>query len=204
MNSFNIKMSLFALTLMVLVAVGVVDPLTASLVGFVGAVVTVSATVITNSDATPSVINKAYLARSTVRAMRGICTSANGDNIGSTYRFGRIRSNDLVHQVFLLNATWGAACTMDIGLYKTAKDGGAVVDADFFTAAVDMNTAHLATPLNVTRGNILTTANSEKRVWEALGLTVDPQLEYDVTGTLVAAAAAAGAAALLIEVVGAN
>lgn len=203
MNSFNIRMSLFTLVLLAFVAAGFVDPLAASAVGMALGVVAVKSTVITNADASPVVINKAFLARATVRAMRGVAAAANGDSIASTYRFCRIRSNDLVQRVFIDNATWGAACTMDVGLYKTAADGGAVVDADFFASAVDMNTANRA--LDITReSGVITVANSEKRVWELLGLTADPQIEYDVAGTLVAAAAAAGAALVTVEVVGAN
>lgn len=165
------------------------------------AVVAVKSAPLTNADATPAVINKANVDGARLRHKRGICAAANGDSIASTYRFFRIKSNDLVRDIFLDNASWGAACTMDVGLYKTAKDGGAVVDADFFASALDMNTANRA--LNVTReSGVITVANMEKRVWELLGLTADPNLEYDVTGTLVAAAAAAGSACISGEVVG--
>jgi hypothetical protein len=59
--------------------------------------------------------------------------------------------------------------------------------------------------LEVTReSGVITVANMEKRVWQLLGLSSDPGIEYDVTGTLVAAAAAAGAACVTVEVVGGN
>jgi hypothetical protein len=41
-------------------------------------------------------------------------------------------------------------------------------------------------------GNVLSAANAEKRIWEALGLTADPKIMYDVCTTLTAAADAAG------------
>lgn len=165
-----------------------------------GAVVSVKSTVITNLEAVPNVLNKAYLARGRVHALRGVCTSANGDSIASVYRFGRIKSNDLVKQVMIDNATWGAACTMDVGLYDTAGNGAAVVDADFFASAVDMNAANRA--LDITReSGVITVANMEKRVWELLGLSADPNKDYEVCGTLVAAAAAAGACCISVEVV---
>ena len=181
------------------------EPFQQNIHEFIGtrfAVVAVKSTPVTNADATPAVLNKANVDGGRVRQKRGVCTAANGDSIASVYRFCRIKSNDLVSKVLLDNATWGAACTMDIGLYQTAANGGAVADADLFASAVDMNTANRA--LDVTReSGIITVANMEKRVWELLGLSADPQRDYDVAGTLVAAAAAAGAACVTVEVVGA-
>lgn len=165
------------------------------------AVVAVKSTPITNSDALPIVLNKANVDGARIRFKSGVVTAANGDSIGSTFRSFRIKSNDLVAAITLDNASFGAACTADIGLYKTAKDGGAVVDADFFASAVDMNVANRA--LDITReSGVITVANMEKRVWELLGLTTDPQIDYDVTFTLVAAAAAAGSACLSGRIVG--
>lgn len=198
---FGIQMAVFGIALFVGASFGYIDPITASAVGLVGAVVAVKSTPLTNADNTPVVLNRANVARSRILHNRGICTAANGDSIASTFRFCRIKSNDMVKAVIIDNATWGAACTMDIGLYQTPNNGGAVVDADFFASAVDMNAANRA--LDVTReSGVITVANMEKRVWELLGLTADPQREYDVTGTLVAAAAAAGAACVSVDVVG--
>lgn len=168
-----------------------------------GAVVAVKSTTITNADATPMVVNKANLAGSRARWHRGVVTAANGDSIGSTYRFARIRSNDLVNRVFVDNATWGAACTADVGLYQTAANGGAVVSAALFASAIDMNAVNRG--LDVTReSGTITVANMEKRIWELLGLAADPMIDYDVAATLVAAAAAAGAACFQVEVLGGN
>lgn len=194
---------LFALTCAALAAFGYVDPTTASVVGFVGAVVNVKSAQITNADTAGSYLNKAFLARALVRSSRAIATVTNGDSIASTYRFVRIRSNDVVKAVQINNQSCGAACTGDVGLYAT--NGGAVVDADFFGSAIDLNTARLA-PLDVTResgAGPSIVGNMEKRVWEALGLAADPQVEYDVAITLVAAAAATGIVSVEVEVLAA-
>lgn len=169
----------------------------------IGATEAIKSTIITNADATPTVINTAQLANGRERSMRGVVTATTTKDAGSTYRFFRIKSNDLVKQLLLDNASWGASCTADFGLYKTAADGGAVVDADFFASAVDMNTANRA--LDITReSGVITVANMEKSVWELLGLSADPQIEYDVAATLVAATAATGAGCLTGTVVGRN
>lgn len=196
----NIKMVIFAAIACAAVFFGA-DATAMQYMGLIGAVVAVSSTPITNATATPVVLNSANVARARVLASRGICAVANGDSIASVYRFTRIKSNDLVSKVLLDNATLGAACTMDIGLYQTSGNGGAVVDAGFFASAIDMNAANRA--LDVTReSGVITVANMEKRVWQLLGLSADPQREYDVAGTLVAAAAAAGSVCVQVEVLG--
>jgi hypothetical protein len=61
-----------------------------------------------------------------------------------------------------------------------------VVDADFFGSAVLLTS--IQNEVNVTReSGVYTLANLEKPLWEALGLSADPQVEYDVTLTLTAA-----------------
>lgn len=165
------------------------------------AVVNTKSTPVSNADATPVVLNKANVDGARERHKRGVVAAVSGDSIASVYRFFRVKSNDLVSRLTLDNATLGAACTMDIGIYKTAKDGGAVVDADLFASAVDMNAANRG--LDVLReSGVITVADMEKRLWELLGLTADPGIDYDVCGTLVAAAAASGSVCLHGSVVG--
>lgn len=160
-------------------------------------------TQITNADATPSVLNPAYQDGGRVRCKRGVVATVAADaDVGSTYRAFRIRSSDMVKDLVIDHSSWGTGAAADIGLYKTAKDGGAVVDADFFASAYAMAAAGIN--VNVLReSGIYTVANMEKRIWEALGLTVDPMIDYDVTLTLTGASTVAGANACLTgEVVG--
>lgn len=169
----------------------------------IGATEAVNSAQIANNVAVPSIINTAQLANGRVRAARAICAVANAKDAGSIYRFFRVKSNDLIKELILDNATLGAGCTMDFGLYQTAANGGAVVDADLFASAVDMNTANRG--LDVTReSGIITVANMEKPLWELLGLSADPQIEYDVAATTVVASAAAGSMCLTGEIVGRN
>jgi hypothetical protein len=158
---------------------------------------------LTNADATPAVINSAQVANGRVRHMRGVCAATTTMAAGSTYRFFRIKSNDTIRDLRLDNATLGASCTMDFGLYQTAANGGAVADADLFASAVDMNTANRGLDIHRESG-IITVANMEKPIWELLGLSADPQIEYDVTATVVVATAASGSFALTAGVVGKN
>jgi hypothetical protein len=167
------------------------------------AVVALKSTAITNSDATPAVFNTANNHKGNIRESQGLAAIGNGDSIGSTYRIARINSSDRVSSIKIWAPDIGTTVTTDVGLYDTAANGGAVVDADFFASAVALNAGPYVA-LDVTfeagaaGGNI---ANAEQRIWEALGLTADPFKAYDVTFTLTAASDAAGTALVRVQYV---
>jgi hypothetical protein len=166
------------------------------------AVEAIKSSVITNSDATPVTINSAQIADGRVRHKRGVAAVDAAASIGSTYRLARVKSNDIV-PLLLLDCTAITSATADIGLYRTARDGGAVVDADLFASAQSLASALRGN--DVTReSGVITVPNMEKTLWELLGLTADPQVEYDIALTLTAAATAAGNLALTAFVVGRN
>jgi hypothetical protein len=153
------------------------------------AVVQVSSTPVANVDGKPIVRNSAKVSEGEVLSSIGGVAVANGDSIGSVYRMVRVRSGTRIESLTLISdAVTGAAA--DVGLYQTAARGGAVVDADFFTAAQTIATASQG--LQVAHGNLLKAGTASLRLWEALGLAQDPGLEYDVALTLTAAATAAG------------
>lgn len=164
------------------------------------AVVNTKSTVVSNGDAVPAVITTAQLGDGRMRQKRGVVAAASGDSIGSTFRFFRVKSNDIVAQL-LLSCDAITTCAADFGLYKPAVNGGAVVDADFFASAQSLASALSNTDITRESG-VVTVANMEKPLWQALGLTEDPQTEYDVVATLTAAAGSAGDIALIGTVVG--
>lgn len=151
------------------------------------AVVTVKSAGITAADAGVPV--NAAISGSAVESSVGIAAVANGDSIGSKYILARVASNARMASLSLF-CTAITTCAGDVGLYQTAGNGGAVVDADFFGAAQTLAAASAG--INVLGGNVLAPANREKRIWEALGLTADSQRYYDIVVTLTAAAASAG------------
>lgn len=164
------------------------------------AVVALKTAAITAFDTPGSAAPNAFVAKAPMFGSVGVIELANGDSIGSTYRMVRVPSNARIVRVAICcdAITSGAA---DIGLYRTAADGGAVVDADFFASAQSIATALLANT-DVTHeaggsgnqnGEI---ANAEKRLWEVLGLTSDPGIFYDIALTLTAATTAAGTVVL--------
>jgi hypothetical protein len=132
----------------------------------------------------------------------GVVAVANGDSIASVLRAVRVPSSAGIRSVVLkcTAITSGAA---DVGVYQTAANGGAVVDADLFGSAVSIASALAGTDVTHESG-VFTIDKVEKQLWELLGLTADPKVDYDIALTLTAAAAAAGTVALSVEYTAAN
>ena len=159
------------------------------------AIVTTKSSTITNRDATPVVLANDYLAKSVTFHATGVVAAANGDSIGSSYKFASIPSNAYIMSVILANdAITGASATID--LYDTTANGGAIVPS---TGSGVISTAISVATATTDRFTMtVSNANSEKRVWELLGLSADPVKYYDVVMTLTAAATAAGSISLSV------
>lgn len=135
---------------------------------------------ITNRDASPSVLTTAMGGR--LRKVWGTLEGAGGD-AASTYRFCEIPSNARAIRVWFASDDLSAAgATLDVGLYQTTANGGAVVDADFFASAIDVATAAVATTEITWERAATRISDIEKPLWEQLGLTADSQRSYDITG----------------------
>lgn len=166
------------------------------------AVVAVKSTMVTNLDASPVVEAPAYQAHGRLREMVESVSIGSGDDIASIYRVFRVWSGWRVSELLIDSPDIGTTTIADVGLYKAAQHGGAVVDADFFASALSLKDGALA-KTDITRENTatITIANADKRLWEQLGLTEDPKLWYDVALTLTAAADAAGEIGLRLKYV---
>jgi hypothetical protein len=145
---------------------------------------------ITNADTVPAVLNNPRIDGGFERTKVATAAVTNSDSIASTYRLFRVPSNAVMTDLRVYCPAITTAAT-DIGLYRTEKDGGAVVDADLFTSAQVLTSALAGTDV-LHESGIFSLANSGKELWDALGLTSDPSVLYDVTMTLTAAAGATG------------
>lgn len=153
---------------------------------------------ITNRDATPAVLSTGQGGR--VQKAFGTIEGAGGD-AGSTYRFCSIPSNARGIRAWLATDDLsGAGATLDVGLYQTTANGGAVVDADFFASAVDVATAAVAFTEITWERAATRISDIEKPLWEQLGLSADSQREYDVTAVS-GTAAVTGTMAVIVEYV---
>lgn len=160
------------------------------------ALVNVSGTNVGNLDAAPPVVNDVTLMGARVRSQVETVEVTNGDSIGSTYRLGRIPSNATVLSIRLYcDAITGAAA--DIGLYQTAANGGAAVDADAYGSAVSIATASTTgTEVAFEQRNVDRVRN---KVWNDAGLAADSIRHYDLVATLTAAATATGTLSAVIH-----
>lgn len=161
------------------------------------AVVTTKSQAITNRDATPRVINEGANSGGGIRGFVSGVAVANGDSVASKLVFGQIPSNAVVHELRLIAPDIGTTTAADFGLYKTTADGGAVVNVSFFKAAQALNAGPYDT--DIAGANVITNVTSHKKVYELLGLTIDPSISYDVVATLTGAADAAGSIKLVCK-----
>lgn len=162
------------------------------------AVVNTKAAAVTAADTSPQSLVSPKLLGAPLREAVGVVAVANGDSIGSTLRAVRVPSRARISQV-LLNCTAITSGAADIGVYETAANGGAAVDADFFASAQSIATA-IVTNTDVTHeAGVYLQADTEKPLWQALALTADPNRFYDIVLTLTAAAAAAGSVSLKVR-----
>ncbi|MDH5640521.1 MAG: hypothetical protein OEY28_04445 [Nitrospira sp.] len=159
------------------------------------AVVAVKSTLITNADATPVVLNSPRVDGAFEHVKVATAAITSGDDIASTYRMFRVPSNAVMTDLRIYSPDIGTTTIADIGLY--AADGGAVADADFFASALSLKDGSLNGVDVLHEAAVFTIANSGKELWDALGLTSDPSVFYDVAFTLTAAADATATVKLI-------
>jgi len=166
------------------------------------AIVNLKTTQITNDDAKPRIPNVTVTDTGVLKESAATQVITNGDSIGSTYRMLRVKSSTRVSSLLLYTDAITAA-TADVGLYQTTANGGAVVDGDFFATAQAL-TAAIVTGAEIqfeAAAGVTDIANGEKRIWQQLGLTKDPGVEYDIVLTLTVAAGSTGDVLLKVRFV---
>lgn len=141
--------------------------------------------VIANAVAVPRVANNPQAGgASQLFEVAGLVTCAADDSATSVHRFVRVPSNARISQALFSTRLASSAGNLDIGVYQTSENGGAVVDADLFASAIAITTPD-SLNLDVTyESGQFTFAESIMPLWEVLGLTSDPCREYDIAGTI--------------------
>lgn len=139
---------------------------------------------VTNATAKPVVLTNAHQSGGDVKAAGGTIVPAADASATSTFRFCRVPSNARISKVLLTAADFTTAGAADVGIYQTEENGGAVVDADLFAAAVALSSGPYAHE-DITFGSgEYTVAEADQMLWQVLGLTKDPNREYDVVATV--------------------
>lgn len=162
------------------------------------AVVDRTSNVITNATATPRVGNPPAIGgEGLLHEVAGYVTPAADDSQNSIHRFVRVPSNARISEILFSTADATTAGAINIGVYQTAENGSAVVDADLFASALDLSSGPYNN-LDVTyESGEYTYAESVKPLWEVLGLTADPCREYDIAATISTTYNGAGTAQLM-------
>jgi hypothetical protein len=139
---------------------------------------------ITNATATPVVLTNAAVAGGRLLESCGTIAPAAAAEANSTYRVCRVPSNARISQVLISAADFTTAGAINVGLYDTADNGGAVVDADLFASAYPMQSGPYTNSDITHESGEYTVVEAEKPLWEVLGLSADPCKEYDVAATV--------------------
>lgn len=161
------------------------------------AVANTKSTLITNDDQNqPRVLNPSYLSGANLRISSGCASVAAADDDTSTYRMIRVPSSAAIYRMEVMNDAITGGTDFDLGVYKAAVNGGAVVSAALFASKIDMSTVRTL-PMDAMFEN-LALSNCEKRLWEYLGLSADPMIDYDLVFTANTCGTAAGVLALRV------
>ncbi len=140
----------------------------------------VNSTWITNAVASPVVLTTSSESVGVLREASSAATVSASQSSSDTIRLVRVPSSARISQVLFSSgdATTGGA--VNIGIWQTVENGGAVVDADLFASALALTGGPFEN-LDVTfESDEYTYAESAKPLWEVLGLSTDPGREYDV------------------------
>lgn len=127
-----------------------------------------------------------------IRSFVGLIAITNSDSTGSVLRFGQVPSNARISQLLLYSPDIGTTTAADFGLYQTTANGGAVVDADFFASGVSLSSGALNASDITHESGVFGLDDAEKMLWQALGLSSDPGIMYDIAATLTGDADAGG------------
>lgn len=161
---------------------------------------TLKGTAIANREATPQVHNNPGLGEGAVEKVAyGYLASVTAAlSITSIIRLVQVPSNAIVTGLGLSSGAQTAGA-FDVGVYRTNKDGGAVVDQDFFATAVSCALAVVNTDiLNESTTNTL--AKQSQPLWQAVGMSADPKSDLDIALTVATTDVTTGTGAIALRV----
>jgi hypothetical protein len=124
------------------------------------------------------------LAPGFLREIVGVVASAANQPAADTLHFVRVPSNAIVSQVLISAADATTAGAVNIGVYQTLENGNAAVNAGLFASALDLAGGPFTNAEVTFESGEYTFAESERPLWEVLGLTADPRREYDIVATI--------------------
>lgn len=139
---------------------------------------------ITNATATPVVFTNAAKSNGDLKEAIGVVTPAADQAGNDILRMFRVPSNARISELLLCAADATTGGAIDIGVYETNENGGAVVDRDLFASALALTGGPFENTDVTFESDEYTYAESEKPLWEVLGLSADPHKDYDICCTV--------------------
>ena len=161
-----------------------------------------SSNLITNTDATPPVLNSVSKAGGRMRVMSDAFEVASDDidADGDIIRLCRLPSNAVVHSIKLYSDDLGSSGTVDCGIY--AAGGTTATNDEVFATAFDISgQVTNGSELRFEAGDATSLASVGKKLYELLAtpLTTDPQVMYDICLTVETACASAGTVGFVVQ-----
>ena len=161
----------------------------------------VTSTLISNRAATPRVANNPFSNAVVKSTGMGICAVTTSEDVGNILRFVMVPANAVVRNVRLSCTAVAVGGAMNVGVYRSADDGGTVIDADLFASAVVVTTALSNSDITYESGEY-TLAESNQPLWQAAGLTAPPASGWlVVAGTISTDMGGAGTIGLSVSYV---
>jgi len=155
-------------------------------------------TLITNIESvTGATRNEVFVMGGRLRSAVASLEIAAADSDDSTLRFFRVQSNWRIQSLMIAADAAVVSTDVDVGLYRTAADGGAVVVADCYVDLLDVSGGS-AYPFTENAWQNRDIANVAQQVWQDAGLSTDPRVEYDLTMTLNTIGAAGGTWSMIL------
>lgn len=141
---------------------------------------TVNSTWLGNATATPKVLTSANQSVGQLFAAKSAATISATQTSGDVIRMVRVPSNARIDIVLLTTGDATTAGAINIGVWQTADNGGAVVDADLFASALALTGGPFTNSNQTWESGEYTYAESCLPLWQVLGLSADPCREYDI------------------------
>lgn len=141
---------------------------------------TVNSTWIGNVAATPKVATNANQSVGQLFSAKSVATVSATQASGDVIRLVRVPSNARIDIVLLTTGDATTAGAINIGIWQTAENGGAVVDADLFASALALTGGPFTNSNQTWESGEYTYAESCLPLWQVLGLSADPCRDYDV------------------------
>lgn len=139
----------------------------------------IKSTQLTNRDASPQLLNDPAGSSlgSHLRAVIATLACLTADTTSSVYRFFSVPSNALIQSLKIWTDALSTSVTLNIGVYQTTLNGAAAVSATLFASALSASSAVVNSEQ---RFNALGINTASKQLWDLLGLSADPGIDYDI------------------------